>query len=73
MACVVSPNLGWLEGTDEGAGDGPGSVPDCRLEGRLEAPGGRGVMLMRTFMTRIEYSGRGNRVLMEKQRPPSEA
>jgi hypothetical protein len=29
-------------------------------------------MLMRTFMTRIEYSARGNRVLMEKQRSPAE-
>jgi serine/threonine-protein kinase RsbW len=47
-------------------------VPDCRLEDRLEAPNGRGVMLMRTFMTRIEYSPRGNRVLMEKQRSPAE-
>ena len=73
VACIVSPNLARIEVTDEGAGFDPGSVPDCRLEERLEAPGGRGVMLMRTFMTRIEYSGRGNRVLMEKQRPPAEA
>jgi serine/threonine-protein kinase RsbW len=72
VACIVSPSLARIEVTDEGAGFDPGSVPDCRLEERLEAPGGRGVMLMRTFMTRIEYSDRGNRVLMEKQRPPSE-
>jgi hypothetical protein len=25
-------------------------------------------MLMRTFMTRIEYNEKGNRVLMEKQK-----
>ena len=72
VACIVSPTLARIEVTDEGAGFDPGSVPDCRLEERLEAPGGRGVMLMRTFMTRIEYSDRGNRVLMEKQRPPAE-
>ena len=57
---------------DEGAGFDPAAVPDCRDEERLEAPGGRGVMLMRTFMTRIEYNASGNRVLMEKQRAPGE-
>jgi len=73
VACVVSPELARIEVTDEGEGFDPGSVPDCRLEERLEAPNGRGVMLMRTFMTRIEYSDRGNRVLMEKQRGAGEA
>ena len=72
VACVVSPTLARIEVTDEGPGFDPGSVPDCRLEDRLDAPNGRGVMLMRTFMTRIEYSGRGNRVLMEKQKSPAE-
>jgi serine/threonine-protein kinase RsbW len=72
VACVVSPTLARIEVTDEGPGFDPGSVPDCRLEDRLDAPNGRGVMLMRTFMTRIEYSARGNRVLMEKQRSPAE-
>ena len=72
VACVVSPTLARIEVTDEGSGFDPASVPDCRLEDRLEAPNGRGVMLMRTFMTRIEYSPRGTRVLMEKQRSPAE-
>ena len=72
VACFVSPTLARIEVTDEGSGFDPASVPDCRLEDRLEAPNGRGVMLMRTFMTRIEYSARGNRVLMEKQRSPAE-
>ena len=72
VACVVSPTLARIEVTDEGSGFDPASVPDCRLEDRLEAASGRGVMLMRTFMTRIEYSARGNRVLMEKQRSPAE-
>jgi serine/threonine-protein kinase RsbW len=72
VSCVVSPILARIEVTDEGSGFDPSSVPDCRLEDRLDAPSGRGVMLMRTFMTRIEYSGRGNCVLMEKQRSPAE-
>jgi len=73
VVCFVSSDLARIEVTDEGAGFDPAAVPDCRLEERLDAPNGRGVMLMRTFMTRIEYSGRGNCVLMEKQRGAADA
>jgi serine/threonine-protein kinase RsbW len=72
VACLVTPTLARIEVVDEGAGFDPASVPDCRLEDRLEAPNGRGVMLMRNFMTRVEYNARGNRVMMEKQQPPTE-
>jgi serine/threonine-protein kinase RsbW len=68
VECHVSPSLVRLEVTDEGAGFDPASVPDCTLEERREAPGGRGVMLMRSFMTRIEYNAKGNSVILEKQR-----
>jgi anti-sigma regulatory factor (Ser/Thr protein kinase) len=34
-------------------------------------PNGRGVMLMRSFMTKLEYNAKGNRVLMEKERDPA--
>lgn len=73
VVCIVSPTLARIEVTDQGAGFDPGAVPDCRLDERLDAPSGRGVMLMRTFMTRIEYSSKGNHVLMEKQRPAPDA
>jgi serine/threonine-protein kinase RsbW len=42
-------------------------VPDCTADDRLEMPGGRGVMLMKSFMTRIEYNAKGNSVLLEKR------
>ena len=72
VACLVTPNLARIEVADEGAGFDPSALPDCRLEDRLEAPNGRGVMLMRNFMTRVEYNARGNRVIMEKEQPPPE-
>jgi serine/threonine-protein kinase RsbW len=72
VACVVSPDLVRIEITDEGAGFNPASVPDCRDEERLTKPGGRGVLLMRSFMTRIEYNAKGNSVLLEKKRSPDE-
>jgi serine/threonine-protein kinase RsbW len=53
--------------TDEGDGFDPGQVPDCTADDRLEMPGGRGVMLMKSFMTRIEYNAKGNSVLLEKR------
>jgi serine/threonine-protein kinase RsbW len=75
VECEVSPEFVRLKVTDEGAGFDPVSVPDCTLEERLEAPGGRGVMLMRSFMTRIAYNAKGNSVVLEKRRgdKPAEA
>ncbi|NDC54643.1 MAG: ATP-binding protein [Planctomycetia bacterium] len=71
VRCSVSPALALIEVTDAGAGFDPASIPDCTLEERLEVPSGRGVMLMRSFMTRIEYNARGNSVLLEKRREPN--
>ena len=72
VECLVSPDLVRVEVADEGPGFDPASVPDCTLDERLEVPTGRGVMLMKNFMTRIEYNDKGNRVLMEKRRTPTE-
>lgn len=52
--------------TDEGDGFDPSEVPDPTLEENLEVPSGRGLMLMRTFMSRIEFNDRGNSVLLFK-------
>ncbi len=68
VSCSVSPEVARIEITDDGVGFDPASVPDCTLDDRLEVPSGRGVMLMRSFMTRIEYNARGNSVLLEKRR-----
>jgi serine/threonine-protein kinase RsbW len=72
VSCLVSPDLVRIEVIDEGPGFDPASVPDCTLDERLDVPSGRGVMLMRSFMTRIEYNAKGNAVLLEKKRAPAE-
>lgn len=51
---------------DEGAGFNLADVPDPTLDENLELPSGRGLMLMNTFMTTVEYNDRGNRVTMYK-------
>ena len=53
---------------DEGPGFDVGSVPDPTSEENLDKPGGRGIMLMRSFMSRVEYNDSGNRLLLEKIR-----
>lgn len=54
--------------TDEGEGFNPEDVPDPTLEINIERPCGRGLLLMRGFMTEVEYHGRGNTVSMCKVR-----
>ncbi|MBL9122710.1 MAG: ATP-binding protein [Planctomycetaceae bacterium] len=68
IACKLRPRELWVEIADEGPGFDPTAVPDCTCEENLEVPSGRGLMLMRCFMSRVEYNQRGNSVVMEKQR-----
>jgi serine/threonine-protein kinase RsbW len=58
--------------TDEGEGFNPEDVPDPTLEINIERPCGRGLLLMRGFMTEVIYHGRGNSVSMVKIRLASE-
>jgi serine/threonine-protein kinase RsbW len=57
-----------VEIEDEGPGFDPEIVPDCLADENLDKPSGRGIMLMKTFLTSIEYNGRGNRVTLIKDR-----
>ena len=53
---------------DEGEGFVPEAVPDCTDEANLMRPGGRGVMLIKAYMTDVRYNDRGNRVTLVKRR-----
>lgn len=66
--CQVSDRHIRVEIEDQGKGFDVNDVPDPTDDENLEKPGGRGIMLMRSFMTRLEYNDSGNRVLMEKCR-----
>jgi serine/threonine-protein kinase RsbW len=59
-----------VEITDEGLGFDPDRLPDPTAPERLGCPGGRGVLLMRAFMSRVEFRDRGNHVVLEKERSP---
>ena len=53
---------------DQGPGFRLEDVPDPTEDENLEKPGGRGIMLMRAFLSLVEYNERGNRVVLEKHR-----
>ncbi|NNJ25444.1 response regulator [Alienimonas chondri] len=51
---------------DEGPGFDVSSLPDPTDPENLLKASGRGIMLMRAFMDRVEYSDRGNRVVLKR-------
>jgi serine/threonine-protein kinase RsbW len=57
-----------IEISDEGPGFNPAVLPDPTASDQLNMPCGRGVMLMRAFMSRVEFNAQGNTVIMEKDR-----
>ena len=53
---------------DQGDGFILAEVPDPTDDDNLDRPGGRGIMLMRSFMTQVGYNEKGNRLSMIKRR-----
>ena len=59
---------------DEGLGFDPRSVPDPTRPENIDIPAGRGIMLMRSYMSEVEYAVPGNRVrmtLVRTKNPPA--
>jgi serine/threonine-protein kinase RsbW len=71
VECRGTDERFWIEIVDEGAGFDPDHLPDPTDDENLECPSGRGVLLMRNFMSRVEFSQQGKRVVMEKHRDKS--
>jgi len=53
---------------DQGSGFDPGKIPDPIAPEYLDRPSGRGVLLMRHYMTWVRYNRRGNGVTLCKRR-----
>jgi serine/threonine-protein kinase RsbW len=64
----VTPERFDVKITDEGPGFDPSDVPDPTLPENIERFCGRGLLLIRNFMSAVEYQGRGNVVVMSKLR-----
>ncbi|HET6878866.1 MAG TPA: response regulator [Pirellulales bacterium] len=69
----ISPDELKLLVRDEGPGFDVAPVADADDPTTLGREGGRGLILMRTFMDEVTYNDLGNEVLMVKRREPVEA
>ncbi len=72
FVCLLYSDRIRIEITDEGQGFDPSALHDPTCDDHLHSPCGRGVMLMRVFMSRVAFNARGNGVTMEKDRVPRE-
>jgi serine/threonine-protein kinase RsbW len=54
---------------DQGPGFTPEEVPDPTLEENIERGSGRGLLLIRAYMSRVEHNAKGNRVTMVYEKP----
>ena len=66
VVCRLNSDRVRIEISDEGGGFDPAALPDPTEGEQLHATCGRGVMLMRAFMSRVEFNDQGNAVVMEK-------
>ena len=66
--CVTAEEV-LAEVEDEGPGFDADRVPDPTLPENLGRPGGRGLLLMRHYLTWVRFSRPGNRVTLCKRRP----
>lgn len=65
----VTPQEVRMAVQDRGPGFDPGGIADPTLDENLDKPTGRGLMLIRAYMTRVEHNSTGNRIEMLYRRP----
>lgn len=66
VSCEISADRFWAQIKDEGEGYEESKVPDCCSPENLEAAGGRGLALIRAYMTHVELTEKGTCLTMEK-------
>lgn len=67
IACDLTAEEITVVIEDQGDGFKLEEVPDPTEDDNLEKPGGRGIMLIRSFMTGFDYNDKGNRLTMSKK------
>lgn len=65
----ITPEVVEVAIEDQGPGFEPEKLPDPTLEENLSNPRGRGVMLMRAYMSEVVYNEIGNRVKLRYELP----
>jgi len=65
----VTPEAISIVVTDKGPGFAPDDVPDPTAEENLMKTSGRGLLLMRAYMTEVSHNDAGNQIRMRYIRP----
>lgn len=73
LSWSVAPDQARIEVEDQGPGFDCAAVPDPTLDENLERPTGRGLMLMRAYMTDVRFNPSGNTVTMTFDRAAEES
>lgn len=68
VVCKLGPETLRVEISDEGAGFVPDAVPDPTTNENLEIPSGRGIHLIRSYMSGVTFNESGTCLVMEKRR-----
>lgn len=58
---------------DQGPGFSPDEVPDPTAPENITKPSGRGLLLVRSYMSEVRHNDRGNRIEMRYAHPDSDA
>ena len=64
----MAPDKAEFVVADEGPGFDPSLLPDPTDPANLECIGGRGLLLIRTFMDDVRFNAAGNRITLIKNR-----
>jgi len=67
VQAALSPEKAVFVIRDDGRGFDPSALPDPTDPENLEKASGRGILLMRTFMDRVEFNDAGNAVTLVKE------
>ncbi len=59
--------------SDEGPGFDPNSIEDPTTDANVQRIGGRGLFLIRAFMSQVVHNASGNQITMTKLRDPSDS
>ncbi len=73
LAWDVSPERITIVVEDQGPGFDPSTLPDPTAEENIEKPSGRGLLLIRAYMSRIDFNDTGNQVTMVYLHPEKAA
>ncbi len=67
ISCELTTDEVTVVIEDQGDGFKLAEVPDPTEDDNLDKPGGRGIMLIRSFMNGFSYNEKGNRLTMHKK------